>query len=346
MQATTTKVRQEKTIEEDLLQLLPTGIVVINASGLIVKINVAARQLLGDDLLGCMWIDVISKAFAPRKDDGHEVSLKDGRRLNIAIRSLSSMAGQLITLTDITKTRAFEQAKNRQERFAEMGEMTAHLAHQIRTPLASAMLYTEHLRKEELPLDKREYCLKQIKLSHLNIEQQIRDLLFFAKGDDFSLQQSSLSDFIMRVVGSIEGTLEQNDVKFDVKNSCQEFIFSAHMDSLAGALTNLIDNAMNANANSIQLKVQLINLGFLRFSIIDDGDGIDEEYIEKIMTPFFTTRAKGTGLGLAVVNTVATNHGGSVDVISKKGKGSCFCITIPLIKITQRETGNESSIDS
>ncbi len=126
---------------ESLLKLLPAGVVVLDSRGVVTDCNPAALEFLGEPLTGLLWRDVIERCFAPRSDDGHEISLRDGRRLSIATRSFQSGGGQLLLLTDLTETRVLQRNLSRHRRLSEMGRMMSSLAHQIRTPLSAAMLY-------------------------------------------------------------------------------------------------------------------------------------------------------------------------------------------------------------
>lgn len=323
----------------ELLELLPNGIVVINAHGIIVKINQSASELLGCHLINRPWIEVIQQAFAPREDDGHEISLKDGRRVNISIRSLESTPGELIILTDLTTTRKFEQAKSQQQRLAEMGKMTAHLAHQIRTPLASAMIYTDHLINQQLPDNKKTQFIQQIKHCHNNIEQQIRDLLLFAGGGNSIAEQIPVDALIGKISHQVQPLLNQVKVKLHINLPTRDYILTVHIESLIGALVNLIDNAVKAQATDIYFDASIINQSSVELSVKDNGCGIENDKLKTIMQPFYTTRAKGTGLGLAVVQAVAIDHGGNIHVLSQLGQGSCFTMTLPLVKQSAR--GNQ-----
>jgi two-component system sensor histidine kinase FlrB len=137
---------------QNLLALLPGGVIVIDDQGLVREANPAACELLGEPLLGQLWRQVIARSFAPRKDDGHEVSLRDGRRLSIATRSLDAEPGQLVLLNDLTETRRLQDQLARHERLSSLGRMVASLAHQIRTPLSAAMLYASHLAEDDREL--------------------------------------------------------------------------------------------------------------------------------------------------------------------------------------------------
>jgi two-component system sensor histidine kinase FlrB len=130
---------------QKLLQLLPGGVVVLNEKGKVAECNSAAEELLGAPLENQSWLDIIRQRFAPRKDDGHEISLVNGKRVSLLSRSLDEEPGQIILITDQTETRRLQQSLSRHQRLMEMGKMVSSLAHQIRTPLSAAMLYAGHL---------------------------------------------------------------------------------------------------------------------------------------------------------------------------------------------------------
>ena len=123
---------------------LPGNLVVLDARGLVQQANPVAVTMLGEPLTGQRWLDVITRSFRPRSDDGMEVSLKDGRRVKLEISALLSKTaytqpGQLIMLTDLTQTRQLQNRLSHLQRLSALGKMMASLAHQIRTPLSSAM---------------------------------------------------------------------------------------------------------------------------------------------------------------------------------------------------------------
>ncbi|MCB1666135.1 MAG: PAS domain-containing protein, partial [Pseudomonadales bacterium] len=101
---------------ENLLQLLPGGVIVLNSAGQVSDCNAAAVELLGEPLKGLYWRDIIRERFAPRLDDGHEISLRNGKRVSLATRSLNDEPGQIILLTDQTETRQLQQNLSRHQR--------------------------------------------------------------------------------------------------------------------------------------------------------------------------------------------------------------------------------------
>ena len=135
---------------ESLLQMLPAGVLQLDENGVVVQSNRAADDLLLGPagvrrLAGQRWRQLIQRCFKPRHDDGHEISLVDGRRVSLRTAAMTNERGQLVLLTDMTETRALQAQLSQHERLSAMGKMVASLAHQIRTPLAAATLYAGHL---------------------------------------------------------------------------------------------------------------------------------------------------------------------------------------------------------
>ncbi len=296
--------------EWDILSSLPNALVILNAQGRVVWLNPSAEAMLGYGLIGSLWLHVIQRAFVPRADDGHEVSLADGRRVHVAISSLDSLPGILITLSDITATRDYEKARENEKRLVSIGTMTAQLAHQIRTPLSSAMLYTEHLNN--LPgLDPRsKNWIKRLQECHGSIEQQIQDLLLFARGAAIEPQSIDMNYWCAQLIQRAQPYIDSPSIFFNVNNYLITTESIIHGESLIGAVLNLVINAVQAEATEIHLTLASMDDSGIQISIEDNGKGMSEEVKHQVFSPFFTTKAQGTGLGLAVVFAVIKAHGG------------------------------------
>lgn len=325
-----TKKQQVAEKLEHLLFLLPVGVVVIDGNGSVSSANPTACDLLSGDLVGDSWVEVIERSFSPRQGDGYEISLKDGRLVSIATRSLEKEPGQMIVINDMTETRRLQEQVSRGERLTEMGQMVASLAHQIRTPLSAAMLYAGHLQSGELPEDKRQKFSSKLVDRLQNLEQQIGDMLQFARGgstvaEPFSV--SSLADSILTESESISMSSSADvRVRCDVKGA-----LLGHQESLSGAILNLVNNAVQAGADKVDVSFTLEADSILQVSVCDNGPGIPADQLEKILEPFFTTKSQGTGLGLAIVQSVVNAHKGKLSVDSVLGEGVSFVISLPVI---------------
>ncbi|MBC3955393.1 PAS domain-containing protein [Pseudomonas sp. DOAB1067] len=315
---------------QNLLDLLPGGVIVIDGMGVVREANPAAIDLLGQPLIGMLWRHVISRCFAPRDDDGHEVSLKDGRRLSIATRSLDAEPGQLVLLNDLTETRRLQEQLARHERLSSLGRMVASLAHQIRTPLSAAMIYASHLAEQELPVETQQRFAGRLKERLHELEHQVRDMLVFARGELPLTDRLSAGQLFQALQSAAVTHVQGVSVRWQCEDIDGELL--CNRDTLVGALLNLVENAVQASAGRTRLKVHAYSRGnTLRLCFSDNGDGMDQAALSRIGEPFFTTKTTGTGLGLAVVTAVTRAHQGGVHYRSRIGRGTCAIVSLPLI---------------
>ncbi|OAE11365.1 PAS domain-containing sensor histidine kinase [Pseudomonas simiae] len=314
---------------QNLLDLLPGGVIVIDEMGHVREANPAARDLLGEPLEGELWRHVITRCFAPREDDGHEISLKDGRRLSIATRSLDAEPGQLVLLNDLTETRHLQDQLARHERLSSLGRMVASLAHQIRTPLSAALIYASHLTDEQLPAATHQRFAGRLKERLHELEHQVRDMLVFARGELPLTDRITPSELLQSLQSAAATHVHDVNVRWQCDSHLGELL--CNRDTLVGALLNLIENATQASGPGARLKVHLYSREqTLRLCISDSGSGIDPVVLQRLGEPFFTTKTNGTGLGLTVVKAVARAHQGELQLHSRLGRGTCALMTLPL----------------
>jgi two-component system, sensor histidine kinase FlrB len=314
---------------QNLLDLLPGGVIVIDDQGRVREANPAACDLLGLPLEGELWRHVITRCFAPREDDGHEISLKDGRRLSIATRSLDAEPGQLVLLNDLTETRHLQDQLARHERLSSLGRMVASLAHQIRTPLSAALIYASHLTDEQLPAATHQRFAGRLKERLHELEHQVRDMLVFARGELPLTDRVTPGQLMQALQAAASTHIQDAHVRWQCDSHLGELL--CNRDTLVGSLLNLIENAIQASGPGVRLKVHLYHREqTLRLCISDSGSGIDPVVLKRLGEPFFTTKANGTGLGLTVVKAVARAHQGELQLHSRVGRGTCALMTLPL----------------
>jgi two-component system sensor histidine kinase FlrB len=331
---------------ESLLNFLPGGVVVLDSSGRVSECNPAALDLLGEPLQGELWREVIKRSFAPRQDDGHEVSLHDGRRISIQTRNLGE-DGQIILLTDQTETRRLQSELSRHERLSALGKMMGALAHQIRTPLSSAMLYAGHLCNGKLDDERRQQFSEKILGRLNNIERQIQDMLFYVKGELPLNDVISVAQLQTELAEAMEVPLMTSESTCDWVINCREEYIQCNRDALVGAVLNLVNNAIQAVERKAHLRIEFnsypkaLNTAVqhnsaldqetprLWIRVCDKGPGMAPELLNSVGDLFVTTKAQGTGLGLSVVQAVARAHHGKFLLQSTVGKGTCASLLIP-----------------
>ncbi|TYK65689.1 PAS domain-containing sensor histidine kinase [Colwellia echini] len=319
--------RLDAQLADQLIDVMPTGLVMLDGNGIVVKINQVAKNLLDEPILGQPWFNVIARSFTPREDDWHEISLKDGRRVKLEITSLGSQPGQLIMITDLTETRLLQDKISQMQRLSSLGKMVSTLAHQIRTPLSAAILYGENLATSALAENSRLKFQQKLNARLHDLEQQVNDMLLFSKsGTEQVVSPLSVNELINDTVASMDALFSEASTKVNVKLADDDLFILGNKSALTGAIQNLLHNSIRAmstlkaatpnNDFSPQITLQVYSqANDLYLSVKDNGPGIDAKISDKIFQPFYTSSSKGTGLGLSVVKSVVNAHQGEVSLL-------------------------------
>lgn len=338
------KARQAEQLAERLellLATLPAGVIVLDTDGRIQMSNPAAREILGLDPTGKRWIEIARRAFEPASASNGDSITIDGKRVTVLTSALSGDAGRILLLTDVTERRALETLVNRNDRLGAMGKMAASLAHQIRTPLASALLYLTQCRKAPLP-EKYSVSLERgIDRLH-DMDRLVRDMLVFARGGGPG-ERVCVADLFEDVAAAVAGILpETAQLEIDDANGLIEI--EGNRSTLVAALTNLVRNAVEASPEAHVKLCARESDGHIALDVSDSGPGIPETIRQRVLEPFFSTRSAGTGLGLAVAKTVAEAHGGRLQLNSEVGCGTTIGLELP-IRI-EHEAGGSAAVDT
>lgn len=314
-----------------LLNALPAGVVVLDSAATVSEANPVAQHMLGADIIGCDW-----PRLAPAKlvaTDAPDEWQLDARRVAIAESPLDSSGGRLLLIHDITVAHELKANVERHQRLAAMGEMAASLAHQLRTPLATALLYSSNLTQPELSDAARTRFAGKATEQLRRLERLIQDVLLFARGESIGRDLIPALALVAEAAQTMEPLCLEKGVSFAVSADVGEARLTGSRKALGGALLNLLENALQACEGRAAAAVRLgarIEGGWLRLSVRDTGGGIAPEAQARIFEPFFTTRGQGTGLGLAIALGVTRAHGGTIEVSSIPGDGSEFIMRLPV----------------
>ncbi len=212
-----------------------------------------------------------------------------------------------------------------------MGKMMASLAHQIRTPLASSMLYLSQIVDGDMDRETSQTFSEKALARIKHIEKMINDMLVFAHGGQFNMCQFSIRDLIDELQDQLRPQIEQRKASLEISGDRINAQLRGNKDALLGALGNLCMNSLDAAdaQPQIQIKIKLSLRGMLSITVEDNGCGIDSTTRKHLFDPFFSTKVDGTGLGLAVVKSVIESHQGRIAVSSTPGRGSRFRIFLP-----------------
>ena len=315
-----------------LLNALPAGVVVLDSTARISEANPVARTMLGESISGENW-SALAETKLVVTDAPDEWQLAD-RRVSIAESPLDSAGGRILLIHDITVAHELKANVERHQRLAAMGEMAASLAHQLRTPLPTALLYSANLAQPELSDAARARFAGKATEQLKRLERLIQDVLLFARGESIGRDDIPASALIAEAAQTMEPLCQEKGVRFSVGSTVGDAFIVGSRKALGGALLNLLENALQASearndgTAQVNLNATLDGRNVL-IRVRDTGAGIAPEAQARIFEPFFTTRGQGTGLGLAIALGVARAHGGTIEVSSTPGQGSEFILRLP-----------------
>jgi len=320
----------ERTAERlrSLLGTLPAGVIVVDEAGLIQEYNRAAEDLLGLGLAGAPWQNVARAMLEHPLSAGGDWLTRSGRRVSLATSLLPQQSARIILLTDVTETRALQELVSRNQRLSAIGKMAASLAHQIRTPLAGALLYLSQCRSRRDEAQRSTLLEKGIdRLRHLDL--LVQDMLVFARGKGPG-ERVRVAD-LFRAVHDAATAVKPNGAHLVIDGTDTLVELDGNRTALTAALTNLINNAFESAPNVIVTLKARLHGDRMEFTVKDNGPGIAPSIQSRVFEPFFSTRAAGTGLGLAVVKTVADAHGGELVLHSTPERGTSIELDLPRV---------------
>lgn len=325
--------RQTKQLTDRLsavLEAMPAAVVLVDGRDRIDRFNVVAENLFEGLRWGRRWGEVLQENLSSRSGPGDWL-LRSRQRLNVSLKPLAD-GGQILVMIDITEQRELEERLQRQSRLGDMGEMAAQLAHQIRTPLATALLYGGQLGRSDLSAAQRSQFTDKLVDGLKHTEKLVSDMLAFSRGGNFIVNPVSLRSLLQQAIDMLVPRLQAQEVELALTiDELQPDQMLGNRDALVGVICNLLDNALNHSDRGARIAVSLLlSPADARVVVEDDGPGIPRDVRERIFDPFFTTRERGTGLGLSVVQSVVFAHGGSVNTCTSRFGGACFEVHLPL----------------
>lgn len=312
-----------------LIDALPGAVVVIDDESRVRQFNCAAQDIFGERLLGADW-STISGQTLTAVGPGAEFALTDGRRLSLAKRSLAPNPGEVLLFTDVTENRAVENLSQQHQRLAAMGEMAAALAHQIRTPLAAALLYASSAASSLASAEQRSVMMDKTVGRLHDLEHLVDDMLLFARGAGPLDSDVAVAEILRVAVTTIRSRLLATQ-RVSISPVQAGLTVTGSEQALSGALINLINNALEAAGRAAEVEVSAETKadGSVEFAVLDNGPGIAAGNEESIFEPFFSGRSDGTGLGLAVVRSIARQHGGESWAEKGRETGARILIRLP-----------------
>ena len=325
---------------ENILQSVPSGVISLDEALRVTKVNLSAEKILEikrESTLGKYHADVLNKPITDLLNDKKIIERGEiayltpsGRRiwLGLTLSPLKdregNIIGQILIFTDLTQLKALEAQMELRSRLSSLGEISAGIAHELRNPMAVIAGYTQLLSKKADPSLKPTVDAITTEINVMN--RIISDFLSFAKPAELAISDVDLKKITENCIVTL--VRERNNIKvhLDIENLP---VIKGDEILLRQAFTNLIQNAVEAMPAGGDLTIKYATSNQLEIMVSDTGPGIAENMADKIFLPFFTTKDRGTGLGLSLVQKIIVSHGGSISVDSNK-RGATFRIRLPL----------------
>jgi two-component system sensor histidine kinase FlrB len=291
--------------------------------------NQAAARLFGEPLAGTPWREVIARCFVPQAGPVTDLVLYDGRIVTLSTCPLGSEPGQILLFQDVTENRRQQADLQRHQRLLDMGRMAASLAHQIRTPLAAALLYASQLKHPALSDDKRRRFADRTVASLQQLEGLIANMLHFARGGVSGEEVWRADELLTVLRTTVEGQTERPLIW---ASGAADMQLRGNRTLLLSAWQNMVNNALQAVGEGGQIEIfcRPAAGGGIELGVHDTGPGVAPEMQAHLFEPFSTTRPRGTGLGLAIVRTVARAHHGDAWCRSQPGD-TTFAMRLPAV---------------
>jgi PAS domain S-box-containing protein len=347
------RAEQTERLSEEVTRNMPAGLLVVNSTGIISSANPAAEQVLGirglafrrysealdegSELTALIAECLQNGKIFRREEVKHSSPGGEARRLGVTIspirRGEGKINGAICLLTDLTELAALQQQVQLKENLAAVGELSAGIAHEFKNALATISGYAQLIRSEAQEGEAHDYA-EHILEQTRNITHVVTEFLKYARPLEISTETVPLQPIIERVVSEVGEALPK------IRIRCEGQFGSVAGDEglLRQAFLNLARNAAEAcaeatNGGRVLIRGEAVRQnenGFQRITVFDNGAGIPSDVREKLFRPFFTTKANGTGLGLAVVQKIIVQHGGQVRARNRTEGGAVFIVTLPM----------------
>lgn len=328
-----------KAFSRDVIEFIPVGLITSDASGRILTSNPAARRILGHldtPVVGRQLTEIfpfasLDHTYDERLDGEIERPGEKNLVVGLSMAPLKNRSGaavgHIVIFRDLTAIREMELEMQKRKQLAAVGELSAWIAHELRTPLASIKSSVEMLREEKEPT-RYSYQLMDIAIREMDrLNRIVTDFLTYARPKAPDKREFDLVNLVRETVLVFR---QRENIKV-YENLCESLKIIGDPDQLKQVLLNLLLNAEQAMPEGGDIRVRVLGRdGRAEVSIADTGPGIPSEQMDKIFYPYYSTKEKGTGLGLAVAYRIVEEHAGTLEVLSSAGKGAEFTLKVPI----------------
>ncbi len=345
----------EARFREDVVESMPVGVVAVDREGQILAWNRSAEQILGTPRAAALaslinevggpegWHDALLRALrngGVEPPSEHIVRRQDGTTIPVEVNAAplrdaeGDIRGAVATLTDLSDVRSMEERIRQLDRLAALGRFASSVAHEIRNPLTGIATGVQYLSRGFPEGDERlndvQYILREV----TRLNTIVQDLLSATRPRMLTLGPVSVADVAARAVQALGPAIQEGRVQMRLEGADTWPKVLADTDQLLQVFLNLVQNAVQAIHEGGEVAIRVRRVGSppasrVEIEIADTGAGIAPEHLPHLFEPFYTTRPKGTGLGLFVAYGIVQRHGGSIEVVSAPGQGTRFRVLLP-----------------
>lgn len=359
------RLRESEAKYRALIHNLPDAVFIVDVNGEIVDLNQKAERLTGyskEEIVGKHFSSLHPPEEAERYTEEFErkaqkcreerkpitiSTLKDGTQLNVAHKggkripveisaSFLEIEGRHVfqgVFRDITKRKEMEEAMVQAEKLSSLSMLTAGLAHELNNPLNNIAISSQLLREDiRWGLQPREEDVDDIVDQVDKASSTVNSLLEFSRLDSSGWESEDIKKLVDETLGLASYILKSK--KIEVAVDVPSMKMRCNPSQMQQVFFNIIVNSAQAIREGGRLKVSARERDKnIEFLFQDDGPGIPEENRDKIFEPFFTTKeGEGTGLGLAVAQSIVKRHQGDIKVHSEENEGTSFTVIIPHVE--------------
>lgn len=347
------RLNRMQQFQREILDNMNSGFLITDGYGFVTGINRAAKEILllpDADFVGqrvgevlrvtsgaeCPVItalrsgrDFISYEFHAATGEGNALLL--GLTTNRIVNSNGDVTGLIASFMDLTEMDAMRQEIRRQDRLAVVGELAAGLAHEIRNPVAVIRGAVDEMgsQPEDGELTSRLRAIAMKESDHLN--DIVSGFLDFAREPSITREQFDLRDVIHEVADLVEREKSATqDFRIEVQCPDAPCYISADQSKIKQLFVNLAKNGIEAMEGRGALSISVMEEdGPIEVRFEDEGPGIQPDRVARIFEPFYTTKASGVGMGLAVCQRIVMAHDGTIRAFSREGGGCSMIVRLP-----------------
>jgi len=347
---TQSRLQRIRAFNDLLVETLPLGLIATDVRGTIQLANQAAEEIVGigaeqligrkpsevlPDLLSRLFVFGTKKNGEPQNYEGTIPAEGGGSRtLYLTIIAVGdeggNSTGDVLLLQDMSNLRQLEAKLRRTERLAAIGRMAAGVAHELRNPLSSikglAVLLKGRITDDPEGQKSADVLVQEVE----RLNRSISELLDYARPEKLQTSRVALHEILQKATTLVGVDAAAQNIRIMPSLVVENDLVEVDADRMNQVFLNLLLNAIQAMPNGGELHIVTeLEERWLVCTITDDGVGIEDENVGRLFDPYFTTKSDGTGLGLALSAKIVEEHGGTIAISSKLGKGTQVRLQLP-----------------